>query len=105
MLPVLQGEEAMRWATAIAVGTGSLKKEESQRIMREWRQGSHPQRAQQPKTMNEHMAMVASFGITTVMITDSGEKAPVTSGPESPDMPTANPEDINITSSGFPASG
>lgn len=36
-LPGLQAREAMQTATAVAVGSGSLKKGEAQRVVREWR--------------------------------------------------------------------
>lgn len=68
MLPVLQAEESMRLTTAIAVGTGSLKKEESQRIMREWQRHSGGQgRGRRQITMEQRMHMVEAMGIKAIM--------------------------------------
>ena len=71
MMPVLQAEEAMQWATILAVGTGSLKKGEATRITREWRRrthrpGSRPQRT--PPTREQLQFSLARIGVEMELI-------------------------------------
>ena len=103
-LPRLQAEENLNAYTVSVLG--DAKKYDRDRILRAWRRAAgRTKAAPKARTIEEHMAMVASFGITAVIITDSGEKVPVPPGPESPDGSIADPEDCNITSAGFPESG
>ena len=71
-MPRLRARANIEMATAIAVGTGSLKPAAARRIMRDWRRqassgplGQRP-KAYKPKSREEHAMRLAALGIRTV---------------------------------------
>ena len=61
-VPRLEARESQREATAIAVGSGSLKKDAGQRIMREWSRQARGQ-VNTPKTKRSFEVMMMNLGM------------------------------------------
>lgn len=66
MLPRLQAEESLRLATAIALGSGTLKKSDAQAIRSDLVRQAEPARAGRPLTPSERLSAAESLGIRVV---------------------------------------
>ncbi len=72
MHPILQAEEALQDITNIAVGTGSLKKEDIKEIMRELRSQANERTPRQRLSIRRDKAALAAMGIQVVEIKKNG---------------------------------
>jgi len=61
MLPILQAREHIGLSDVIAVGTGSLKKETAQGIMRDWKLAANARA--RAETVKRSPAILGSMGI------------------------------------------
>lgn len=66
MLPILQAEESLNRITETAVGTGSLKKDEREKVMRELQRRADERKQKRTVDTNVKMAQLASMGIEVV---------------------------------------
>ena len=66
-LPAMQAEQSQRLAEAIAIGTGSLKKNAARRVVRRWQRAiaktQNRSRHAEPPTKEEFMTKLAILGI------------------------------------------
>ena len=61
----VRAEESMQSAAAVAIGSGTLKKQDSDRIWREWsKETGELEMRRHPKTRQEFEAGLAAAGIT-----------------------------------------
>ena len=63
-IPRLRAEESSGLAQAVAVGSGTLRRHDADRIMRDWqKQAGEQPRHQKPKTREEFLTGLAAAGI------------------------------------------
>ena len=63
MLPCLTAEESLRRVTEIAVGTASVKKEESSRIMRQWQRDADRKKERHVLSLRRDKGVIEAMGI------------------------------------------
>ena len=66
MMPVLKAQEALEQVTVTAVGSGSFKKRDSQRVIRAWTKVANKfveRKVIKPSSREEHHAMLKAFGV------------------------------------------
>ena len=61
MLPVLEAEEALTRATAIAVGSGTLK--DPKRILHQWKRQAQRHRSTTPKKMTKEQLKITALAM------------------------------------------
>lgn len=66
-LPMLQAEESMRWAEAISVGGGHLKKDAARRVTRQWRDAMRVTPPERP-TKEQFLMNLGMLGIAVEFV-------------------------------------
>ena len=68
-IPRLRAQENMLMATAVAIGSGTLKQDAHRSIMRDWRQQAGELEVErQRQTPQEHLANLAAMGIAVEIV-------------------------------------
>lgn len=64
MLPRLEAQRALQWATIVAVGSGAMKKADSRRVMNQWRRRAGAGQAQRVTDIKTAAAQLQAVGFT-----------------------------------------
>ena len=70
-MPVIEAMEYLQDVKVVGVGTGSYKKQDSQRILRAWRKAmgmSGGRRTLKPENEEQHRAMLSMIGIPFMVV-------------------------------------
>lgn len=68
-IPRLRAKESMQFAAAVAIGSGTLKKRDSDHIWREWgKETGELETRRQPRTREDFLAGLAAAGIAVEIV-------------------------------------